>query len=158
MAVLTNYQQLYETDDLQWLEETIALLKNRQFEALDLDNLIEELEDLGSEKRNAVVSLLDQVIRHLLLLEYWESEVTNNSIHWQGEIYNFRLQLQDKMTKTLYNHLVYKLDSIYGRALKAVNIKTQKSVDFPKKCPYSLEELLDIDWLPICRGSTFPLL
>ena len=158
MAVLTNYQQLYETDDLQWLEETIALLKNRQFEALDLDNLIEELEDLGSEKKNAVVSLLDQVIRHLLLLEYWESEVTNNSIHWQGEIYNFRLQLQDKMTKTLYNHLVYKLDSIYGRALKAVNIKTQKSVDFPKKCPYSLEELLDIDWLPICRGSTFPLL
>ena len=121
MAVLTNYQQLYETDDLQWLEETIALFKNRQFEALDLDNLIEELEDLGSEKRNAVVSLLDQVIRHLLLLEYWESEVTNNSIHWQGEIYNFRLQLQDKMTKTLYNHLVYKLDMIYGRALKAVN-------------------------------------
>ena len=152
MAVLTNYQQLYETDDLQWLEETIALLKNRQFESLDLDNLIEELEDLGSEKRNAVVSLLDQVIRHLLLLEYWESEVTNNSIHWQGEIYNFRLQLQDKMTKTLYNHLVYKLDSIYGRALKAVNIKTQKSVDFPEKRPYSLEELLDIDWLPIGRG------
>jgi len=152
MAVLTNYQQLYETDDLQWLEETIALLKNRQFEALDLDNLIEELEDLGSEKRNAVVSLLDQVIRHLLLLEYWESEVTNNRIHWQGESYNFRLQLQDKMTKTLYNHLVYKLDSIYGRALKAVNIKTQKLVDFPEKCPYSLEELLDIDWLPIYRG------
>ena len=121
MAVLTNYQQLYETDNLQWLEETIALLKNRQFESLDLDNLIEELEDLGSEKRNAVVSLLDQVIRHLLLLEYWESEVTNNSIHWQGEIYNFRLQLQDKMTKTLYNHLVYKLDMIYGLALKAVN-------------------------------------
>jgi hypothetical protein len=152
MAVLTNYQQLYETDDLQWLEETITLLKNRQFEALDVDNLIEELEDLGSEKKNAVVSLLDQLIRHLLLLEYWESEVTNNSIHWQGKIYNFRLQLQDKMTKTLYNHLVYKLDVIYGRALKAVNIKTQKLVDFPEKCPYSLEELLDIDWLPICRG------
>jgi hypothetical protein len=110
---------------------------------------------LGSERKNAVVSLLDQVIRHLLLLEYWESEVTNNSIHWQGEIYNFRLQLQDKMTKTLYNHLVYKLDVIYGRALKAVNIKTQKSVDFPEKCPYSLEELLDIEWLPICKGSTF---
>lgn len=158
MAVLTNYQQLYETDDLQWLEETIALLKNRQFEALDLDNLIEELEDLGSERKNAVVSLLDQVIRHLLLLEYWESEVMNNSIHWQGEIYNFRLQIQDKMTKMLYNHLVYKLDSIYGRALKAVNIKTQKSVDFPEKCPYSLEEFLDIDWLPIGRGSTFSLL
>ncbi len=42
------------------------------------------------------------------------------------------------MTQTLYNHLVYKLDVIYGRALKAVNIKTQKSVDFPEKCPYSL--------------------
>ncbi|NEQ62391.1 MAG: DUF29 domain-containing protein, partial [Moorea sp. SIO4A1] len=69
-----NLKNLYEIDDAQWLEETIKLLKNKEFNQLDWDNLIEELEDLGREKKNAVASLLEQVIRHLLLLHYWTSE------------------------------------------------------------------------------------
>lgn len=148
MIVLTNLQQLYETDDSQWLAETIELLKNHQFESLDVENLIEALEDLGSEKRNAVVSLLDQVIRHLLLLEYWKAESHYNASHWQYEIYNFRLQLQRRLTKTLYNYLASQLASIYPGSLKAVKIKTQESVNFPNDCPYTLDQLLDIDWLP----------
>lgn len=148
MNIVTNFNQLYETDSTQWLEEMIELLKRRQFEQLDLDNLIEELTDLGSERKNAVISLLDQVIRHLLLLEYWLSEVPYNGTHWKGEVYNFRLQLQDKMTKTLYNYLSLNLDLVYRRSLKAVIIKTEELVEFPLDCPYSLEQLLDIDWLP----------
>ena len=70
MATVTNLKRLYEIDDSQWLVEMIELLKQRQFENLDLENLIGELIDLGSEKKTAVVSLLEQVIRHLLLLEY----------------------------------------------------------------------------------------
>ena len=127
MAVITNLKKLYETDDVQWLEETVKLLKSCQFEALDLENLIEELEDLGSEKKNAVVSLLDQVIRHLLLLEYWPEEREYNANHWKGEIYNFRLQIQRRMTKTLYNHLTLKLNSIYSDSLGFVKIKTDKT-------------------------------
>jgi hypothetical protein len=148
MAVITYLKQLYEADDIQWLEETIKLLKDCQFEALDLENLIEELEDLGSEKKNAVVSLLDQVIRHLLLLEYWPEERKYNANHWKGEIYNFRLQIQRRMTKTLYNHLTLKLDSIYSDSLGFVKIKTDKKINFPSECPYKLEQLLDMNWLP----------
>ena len=148
MPVISNLKRLYETDDVQWLAETVELLKQRQFEELDLDNLIEELEDLGSEKKNAVESLLDQVIRHLLLLEYWQAERDYDATHWQYEIYNFRLQLQRRLTKTLYNYLSYRLDVIYQSAVKAVMIKTNQKVDFPENCPYTLDQLLDMDWLP----------
>ena len=86
MAVLTNLQRLYEIDNSQWLAEMIELLKQRQFEHLDLENLIEELVDLGSEKKNAVINLLEQVIRHLLLLEYWTIERDNNQAHWESEL------------------------------------------------------------------------
>ena len=110
MLVINHLKKLYEIDDIQWLEETVKLLKDCQFEALDLENLIEELEDLGNEKKNVVVSLLDQIIRHLLLLEYWAEERKYNANHWKGEIYNFRLQLQRRRTKTLYNHLTLQLD------------------------------------------------
>jgi 5-methylthioribose kinase len=147
MKTITDLKQLYEIDDSQWLEETVNLLKNHQFKELDLENLIEELEDLGKEKKNAVVSLLEQIIRHLLLWQYWTSESENNSVHWQGEIYTFRTQLNRKITTNLRNYLDSELDSIYKDALGFVKIKTQNSVNFPSECPYSLTQLLDIQWL-----------
>lgn len=148
MRSVTDLKNLYEIDDSQWLETTIKLLKNRKFTALDLENLIEELEDLGKEKKNAVASLLEQVIRHLLLLQYWTSESEYNAVHWQEEIYTFRVQLRRRLTTNLRNYLDSELNSIYQDALGFVKIKTQKIVSFPLACPYSLNELLDIEWLP----------
>jgi len=51
MTVIPDLKILYEIDDSLWLEATIELLKSKRFDALDLDNLIEELEDLGNEKK-----------------------------------------------------------------------------------------------------------
>ncbi len=62
MTVILDLKTLYEIDDSLWLEETIELLKAKNFEALDLENLIEELEDLGNEKKFRVASFLQQII------------------------------------------------------------------------------------------------
>ena len=148
MLGVHQLKQLYELDDSQWLGETISLLRNHQFQQLDLEHLIEELEDLGKEKKNAVASLLEQVIRHLLLLQHWTKETEYNTINWQEEIYNFRTQLRRKMTANLRNYLEEELNYIYEDALGFVKIKTANTVIFPSQCPYSLEQLLDRDWLP----------
>jgi hypothetical protein len=145
---VNDLKQLYDIDDAQWLEETVCLLKKHQFQQLDLDNLIEELEDLGREKKNTVASLLEQIIRHLLLLQYWTTEAEYNTIHWQEEIYHFRTQLGRKITTNLRHYLEKELNSIYQDALGFVKIKTINSVVFPPDCPYSLEQLLDRSWLP----------
>ena len=144
-----DLKTLYETDDAEWLQETVKLIKNHQFEQLDLENLIEELEDLGREKKNAVVSLLEQIIRHLLLLQYWTGEADYNRVHWEEKIYSFRVQLRRKITTNLRNYLDSEFDSIYQDALGFVKIKTQNSVNFPPECPYTLEQLLDINWFPV---------
>lgn len=148
MIEVNELKQLYDVDDDQWLEQTINLLKNHQFQQLDLDNLIEELEDLGIEKKNAVASLLEQIIRHLLLLQYWTTEAEYNAVHWQEEIYNFRTQLRRTITTNLRKYLEDELTSIYQDALGFVKIKTTNLVTFPTECPYSLEQLLDRSWLP----------
>jgi hypothetical protein len=148
MIEVNELKQLYDVDDDQWLEQTINLLKNHQFQQLDLDNLIEELEDLVREKKNAVASLLDQIIRHLLLLQYWTTEAEYNAVHWQEEIYNFRTQLRRTITTNLRKYLEDELTSIYQDALGFVKIKTTNLVTFPTECPYSLEQLLDRSWLP----------
>jgi hypothetical protein len=36
---------------------------------------------------------------------------------------------------------------IYADALKFVRVKTKFKVDFPPECPYTLEQLLDGDFL-----------
>jgi len=142
-----DLKQLYETDDHLWLQETIKLLQTNRFDELDLENLIEELEDLGRSDKNKVVSLLEQIIRHLLYLQYWKTEVQNNKSHWEAEIDSFRTQLRRQLTTHLYQYLEQELDTIYQDALRYVTKKTQLEV-FPVQCPYTLVQLLDINWLP----------
>jgi hypothetical protein len=74
MTVASNLKRLYEIDDHQWLLETIDLLKQKNFNQLDLENLIEELEYLARKDKATVKSLLEQLIIHLLLLQYWANE------------------------------------------------------------------------------------
>jgi hypothetical protein len=148
MSVITDLKTLYEIDAHQWLEETIELLKANRFNDLDLENLIEELEALGRNDKNAVESLLEQVIRHLLLLQYWTEKFENNEYHWKAEIIGFRTQLKRKLTTNLRNHLAQELSSLYQDALAYVKQKTGLKVNFPQECPYTFEQLLDINWLP----------
>ena len=143
MIVKTDLKILYETDDSLWLEETITLLKEKRFYDLDLDNLIEELEALGRRDKNAVASLLEQVMRHLLLLQYWTDEYELNSHHWKTEIIGFRNQLERLLTKNLQNYLNNDLEKIYRSALRYVKQKTKCQINFPESCLYTLENLLD---------------
>ncbi|MEB3150801.1 MAG: DUF29 domain-containing protein [Sphaerospermopsis sp.] len=146
---LNKLQELYEFDDYLWLEETIKLLKAKDLDNLDWDNLIEELESLGRNNFNKVRSLLRQIIIHILLLQYWEKEYDRNYRHWRGEIIAFRDDLNNSLTKTLRNKLCDELDRTYHISLKLVIEKTGLSPElFPDNCPYSLEQLLDDNWYP----------
>ena len=144
MVRKNNLKQLYDIDDNLWLEETITLLQKRDYENLDVDNLIEELEFLGRREKVAVESLLEQVIRHLLLFDYWKIERKRSGNHWQVEIKSFRKQLNKILTTNLRKHLQKKLVFIYEDAVEYVQGKTDYKVEFPSECPYTLDDLLQL--------------
>ncbi|MEH2444265.1 MAG: DUF29 domain-containing protein [Nostoc sp.] len=147
MTISTNLKQLYETDENLWLEETIELLKQREFNQLDLENLIEELISLGKRDSAKVKSLLRQITIHLLLLQYWQVEYERNYRHWLGEIKTFRYDLNNHLTTNLMNKLQDDLENIYQSAVDFVQIKTNLTIFFDK-CPYTLAQLLDDNYLP----------
>jgi Domain of unknown function DUF29 len=147
MTITTNLKQLYETDDNLWLEETIELLKQKQFRKLDLENLIEELISLGKRDLAKAKSLLRQIIIHILLLQYWQVEYERNSRHWIGEIKTFRYDLNNHLTTNLTKKLQDDLENIYQSAVEFVKIKTDLNI-FLEKCPYTLVQLLDDNYLP----------
>jgi len=144
---MTNQiKELYETDYYQWLVETVKQLNERQLENLDYEHLIEELEALGRSEKNAVESLIIRIIQHLLLYQYWQEEREYNSKHWQTEIVAFRTQLELRLTTNLQKHLADRLDYLYTKARKIAVVKSDLSL--PENNPYTLEQILDENWLP----------
>jgi hypothetical protein len=144
-----NSVSLYELNYDQWVEETIHLLQENKLDALDKQHLIEELEALSRREKRAVERLLEQVIRHLLLMQYWTTESDYNTNHWKAEIMSFRTQLNEDLTQNLRNHLQENQAKIYAKGLRYVQQKTGYEVTFPENCPYTLEQLLDLGWLPL---------
>jgi len=85
---------LYETDYYLWLKTTVHHLRDRDFSAIEWENLIEELESIGKSEKRALQSLLTRLLEHLFKLAYWESEKARSGNHWASEIVNFRDQIQ----------------------------------------------------------------
>ncbi len=141
-------KSLYQSDYLAWYEKTLEQLKNNQLNELDLESLSEVLENLVRDAKRSGESYLRQIMIHLLLIEYWQSESINRR-HWAAEIVNFRSELETDMTTNLRKHLELIKENVYQKALKYVIKKTElNQTIFPHQCPYTLEELLDEDWFP----------
>ena len=62
----TKLSQLYETDFNLWIEQTVNHLKKGNLESLDLDNLIEEISDMGRNNRREIFGRLKVLLMHLL--------------------------------------------------------------------------------------------
>ncbi|MEA5620676.1 DUF29 domain-containing protein [Cronbergia sp. UHCC 0137] len=141
---------IYEQDYPEWLDITLNQLQNRQIENIDWKHLIEEIASLGNEQRHKVESYLRQLIKHLLLYQYWEAERSYCAKGWIDEIDNFRSELDLLLeSKVLYNYGIKILDKIYLKARSNAIRKSELSPEiFPLICPYSLTEILNPEWLP----------
>ncbi|GBF81348.1 hypothetical protein AsFPU1_2761 [Aphanothece sacrum FPU1] len=65
---------LYDNDYNQWIQTTVQQLREGNFNEIDWDNLIEEIESMGKNDKRALLSLLTRLLEHLLKLAYWEFE------------------------------------------------------------------------------------
>ncbi|MFM7441873.1 MAG: DUF29 domain-containing protein, partial [Snowella sp.] len=90
LELKTTSKKLYDTDYHLWVMETVNYLENKDFDAIDLENLIEEVWDLSRREKKKLKSLLRNLLEHLLKLKYWEFEIIQNQGHWKGEIRTFR--------------------------------------------------------------------
>jgi hypothetical protein len=137
---------LYETDYNQWVNETVQQLRERQFDGVDWDNLIEEIEDVGKSQKRALESFLTRLVEHLLKLSYWESEKERNGNHWKSEIVNFRYQVHKRLKES--PSLRPELASIYAEIFPVAIKSVSQLFPLQKDAYISLEKTLDNDWFP----------
>lgn len=140
--------ELYEQDYVRWLFENAALLRNRQLEALDVENIAEELEDMARSDVRALGSHLAVVMLHLLK---WEHQPGHRSSGWRGSIYNGRTAVRDLLedSPSLRNRLPELVARQYPRArYNAANETGLPESTFPDTCPYTIDQLLSTDYWP----------
>lgn len=140
--------QLYDEDFYLWIETTVNLLKNRQLEQLDYDNLIEEIESMGKSDKRSVASNLEVILMHLLKWQY-QPEKRSNS--WKYTLIEHRSRIARilKDSPSLKRYLSDNITECYQNARKQAAFETGLSIDiFPIDCIFTQEQVLELDYLP----------
>ena len=131
----TPVKTLYDRDFSLWVEDTVNKLKAGEFNQVDWDNLIEEVDSLGKSQRKAVRSFLVRLLEHLLKRCYLPMSDCYRG--WEVEIRNFRQRLQIELedSPSLKGFVLEVLAKSYQMALE--NVRDDYSdVYFPDDCPF----------------------
>jgi hypothetical protein len=148
---------LYDEDFYAWTQQQAALLRRLPplGNELDLEHIAEEIEDLGRSDLRAAQSLCEHIIEHLLKLEY--SGLEDPADHWRDEIVEWRLQLEQILTRSIVTKL--DLHECYRNDLRLVR-RLERDVPglisrLPTQCPYTFEQIVGAsgeDWFPSPRA------
>ena len=150
-AVRRKPETLYDEDFYVWTEVQSRLLRERRFDALDLENLIEEVEALGRAERNKVLNDASVIIEHLLKLQHSPAQEPRNS--WRASIREHRRRLRRDLTPRLCTILEAELATLYAEirddtgALLRDHGEHAAADALPATCPYALDQITG-DWWP----------
>lgn len=147
-------KSLYENDFQSWIDSTIQQLKNREFGSIDLENLIEELTNLGKSEKNTLKSNLMILLAHLLKLQVQSDAPDSMKISWYNSVIEHRQRVLSNLedTPSLKNFLPEAIDKAYPQARKlaikeskfaAFGVQIPDEDEYPNTCPFSLEQILD---------------
>ncbi|NVM74782.1 hypothetical protein FHW83_000542 [Duganella sp. SG902] len=139
---------LYEHDFVAWAEQQAHLLRTGQWSRLDIDNIVEEIADVGKSERHALQSRLRVLIAHLLK---WTHQPARRGRSWRRTIKDQRaaIALHLKRHPSLKPALDDPdwLESAFADARTDAFDETGIP-DLPLNLPWSIEQLMDQDFLP----------
>jgi hypothetical protein len=138
--------ELYDRDFYAWTQEQAEALRThfRGDNRLDVEHLAEEIADLGDSELQAVESYVEQIIAHLLKLDY--SGQADPRAHWRAEVLNFRRSVERKVSPTIRRKVEADLEGRYARgreiaAVGAIVHEPDLIRRLPRTCPYDWDAI-----------------
>lgn len=132
----------YEHDLVGWTEEQAALVQARRFDELDLDNIAEELRDMGRSEWRELENRLELLLAHMLKRQFQPGKHTRS---WDATIDEQRRAIERLFARSpsLKRDLHQTMQTMYRYAArKTVRETGLKPETFPEDLPYSLDEVL----------------
>ena len=139
---------LYEADFYAWTQEQARLLRERRWNDLDLENLVDEVESVGRSDKRQIERRLEVLIAHLLK---WKFQPGRREVSWRTTISQQRDQLHEivNASPSLRDYVVHQARERYvGGVLKASEESGIAIGFFPNECPFTSEQVLDPEFFP----------
>ena len=138
----------YDEDFLAWSEQQAAGLRDLArsgrglSNALDLERLAEEIEDVGRAEFNAVKSHIRQILAHLIKAA--SESASGPASHWRKEVVAFHSALLDQFSPSMAQRL--DLDRLWRRAIEEAEAALEDegatlARGLPHASPFALSEL-----------------
>jgi Domain of unknown function DUF29 len=140
--------QLYDQDFCLWLEQTAQNLKDRNLTALDIENLIDEIEGMSKSQKSAIKSNLEVLLMHLLKYKYQPDKRSNS---WRYTILEHRRRLDEafETSPSLRRYFLERFENCYQAARKLASVETGIPIQtFSLELPFTIFQVLDQDFLP----------
>lgn len=143
---MTNIATDYEKDFHAWTLENAALLRQRRFAEIDVDNIADELENMGRSERHELINRLAVLLAHLLK---WRFQPAQRGNSWKYTIEEQRRRIKRLLDEnpSLSSRLETAFENAYGDAIliAARDMDCDKTV-FPSICPFPQKLTLDSDF------------
>lgn len=144
---------LYDRDLFAWSMKQADLLHRLARgegvnEALDAANLAEEIESLGRSQKRELSSRLRVLLMHLLK---WRYQPERRGESWLSTIVEQRQEIETVLadSPSLRPTVADAVADSYRRACTGASSETKlPSSGFPDACPWTPEQVLNLDFLP----------
>jgi hypothetical protein len=138
----------YDQDLYTWALEQAALLKEKKFDQIDLEHIIEEIEDMGKSEKRALQSFLETLLMYLLK---WQFQPACQGRSWKYTIIEQRKRILEHLQDNpgLKGKLPELIAAAYGYSITGAVRETGLSpVTFPETCPWTYDQFMDFDFWP----------
>jgi hypothetical protein len=140
-------RELYDVDFFEWTQRNAELLNRGCIDQADIPHIAEELADLGKSNQREERSYLRRLILHLLKCQM---QPAKRIASWLSSITDSRAQLKDIFIQSpsLRRHAAESIADVYPDARYGASIETGLPLtEFTAKCPYSFDQLMDIEFI-----------
>ncbi|MDM8548271.1 DUF29 domain-containing protein [Candidatus Venteria ishoeyi] len=141
-------QTSYDEDLYTWSLEQAKLLRAGQFEQIDLEHIIEEIEDMSKSEKRALQSFLETLLMHLLK---WQYQPAFQGRSWKFTIIEQRKRIESHLQENpgLKSKLPELIEKAYGYAITGAIRETGLDIDiFPAQCPWPYTQFTNPDFWP----------
>jgi Domain of unknown function DUF29. len=155
---IQSLKELYEKDFYLWLQENLKLLKNREYELVDWENLLEEIEGIG---RSLFIEVLRQMRKVVEGLYKWENFKDHPEAYdWVEEVSRARRELENLFEDSPSLKAIAQNKDTLQRAWKLSVRAMERWLEhpknreltikeaFPQECPYTFQQVMEYKpWL-----------
>lgn len=150
---LSELKQIYHKDFPLWVDINLQLLKEKAYELVDWENLLEEIEDMGQRHLDACISYLAVILEHMYKWDNFKHLAGGEDAgsKWIKSIKNARTGIEAEFKKypSIKSKLPLQFEKAWIEAIKRIEIWLRNNdyepedFDIPEECPYTYQQAME---------------